>query len=420
MRKIERRVEAGRPKRRYRRRKFRKALKFLRPVTNEILHAYSMRVPDRTDAEHEIVCFAIDPGDKGDERLAIVAFGYDKICRVVDLGYRAGDGDVERLPHRIDLQKLKGSIAHRARRGRFVAANELALQLLIRFIVDLNPLLSEGDAGGGAFLSFREGWKVLNLVSPTTATRERIKRRLEMVAWSDPAIPGNQTYRVHIHADRDQAFAEQEQLHRWLVERSGSMPENESLFWSDDLSLLTERFVALAWHILEAENNDSTLLSTDWDNHGDRCRSGGFSAEVESWHIQIDRPSEGRRARAGKRLRKLLKILLRSAQRHLASKARDVEWAQESLAKDIRRQKALLPWARVRWLDTNPGLVTDIANALEERAASGRYYAALTAKDAVEARRGVDRLRRELGLKPSGSIDGGKRSPRQADLPLST
>lgn len=121
-----------------------------------------------------------------------------------------------------------------------------------------------------------------------------------------------------------------------------------------DPSLLTERFVALAWQILEAENDDSTLLSTDWDNHGDWLRTGGFTTETQSLHVQIDRPSERRRARAGKRLRKLLKILLRGAQRHLASKAWDVEWAQESLTKDIRRQSTLLPWARVRWLHTKP------------------------------------------------------------------
>lgn len=141
---IDRRAEAGRPQRRYRRRRYREDIGCLRPVTAEIRRAFAERVPSRTGASDELICFAVGPGRDDGERLAIASFGDDRACHVVDLGYRPGYGDVERLAHRIDLPVMKATAARRVRR-RASPSNELEMQLLIRFIVDLNHQLPEGD-----------------------------------------------------------------------------------------------------------------------------------------------------------------------------------------------------------------------------------------------------------------------------------
>lgn len=149
-RRTEDRMKGGQTKRRYRRKRYRRDIEVLREVTADLRSAYHERVPGRTNAYDELICFSTDAGRGDTGRLAIVAFGYDSVCHVVDLGYAAGKGDVDELRHQVDLQVLKSTIARRARRQRNTPPNELEVQLLIRFIVDLNHLLPQRDCGSSA------------------------------------------------------------------------------------------------------------------------------------------------------------------------------------------------------------------------------------------------------------------------------
>lgn len=400
MREIDSLVEAGRPKRRYRRRRYLKDLTRLRPVTEEILNAYAERIPGRAGAKHELICFAVDDKNESVERLAIVAFGYDQICHVVDLGYRAGDGE-EKLPHRVDLHRLKWSVARRQMRNQRAAANELSVQLLIRFIVDLNHRLLPNSPGGGAFMRFREAWKVLDLTEPTKQVRERIRHRLETIVWSDLANPVAQKFTVYIYTKLDEIFADPEELLELLLDKRH--PELGSYFWSDDLDLLTSRFFLLAWLVLDAADLAS-IFCTDWDRTGDHFRSGGFTSGEEAWEINIRAATPGRRARAAKHMKPLVRAWLRSARQKLLSATADLEDAKSTLERKELRSRKLQPWAESRWGASNQGRLSGVMAANERRLERERFWNDLMQSDFEHAQQRVELLDREFTTLSKASL----------------
>jgi len=367
-------------------------------VTAEVRRAYSERVPARRNACDEIICFNADSGRKDTGRLAIVAFGYDHICHVVDLGYAAGQGDVDQIPHRVDLHVLKSTIVRRAKRRQNAPRNELEVQLLIRFIVDLNHRLAPRDYGGGAFLTFADGWKAIDFRNPTNATQERIRRRLETIVWSDSVIACTQPYRVSIQADPESVLADVSDLRAWLLSRTADIPQHGGFFWSDDRDLLTDRFVTLAWHFLALEDNDALLSRGlgDPPDNGDTDRAGGIDVEVTFWSVDLRRPSAADRAKAISRSTKLLRLLLRQVRLELSSQIWDFEHARNQLARDERRRSKLLAWARAKWLSAREGLVERISDELDRRVASSESFLELQSELLFKVRRRVDFLRGEL------------------------
>lgn len=81
------------PKRRYRLRRYRTELHYLRSVTPEMLEDLDSRAPDCGRTAREVICFGIRAPDEAKERLAIIAFGYDGVCYIVDLSCAAGRDD---------------------------------------------------------------------------------------------------------------------------------------------------------------------------------------------------------------------------------------------------------------------------------------------------------------------------------------
>ena len=381
---IEKRVEAGRPKRRYRRRRYRQAIAHLRPLTPALLKSFADRLPARASARDELICFHVGKNYDDSDRLAIIAFGCDQVCHVVDLGYDTGRGDVECLSHHIDLHQLKWAIARRQRRGHKIAPNELSIQLLLRFIMDINHRLQPQDSGGGAFLTFDEGWKVLTFSTPTKKVIDRVRRRLETVIWSDQALREDRNYTVHIHVQRDLGFANQEHLLQWQHEVPPEQPEGASTFWSDDTDLLNGRFFILAWHVLQMEELDA-LLSTEWDRHGDRMRSGGYTSESESWTITLKAATPARRVRARKRIKLLMKHWRRAATLHLSSVNSDLEYAINELKRDERGWHKLQTWAEARWHASNPSLVAKVITVIDERRARNHNFLRLCENDLEQA-----------------------------------
>lgn len=397
-RRTEDRMKGGQTKRRYRRKRYRRDIEVLREVTADLRSAYHERVPGRTNAYDELICFSTDAGRGDTGRLAIVAFGYDSVCHVVDLGYAAGKGDVDELRHQVDLQVLKSTIARRARRQRNTPPNELEIQLLIRFIVDLNHLLPQRDCGGGAFLAFADGWKTIDFRDPKNATQERIRRRLETIVWSDSAIPCAQPYRVEVHAGPECVLADINDLRAWLLGQTAHKPVDGWCFWSADHDLLTDRFVSLAWHILALEETDA-LLSRGLGDPPDNCdadRAGGIDVEFTSWSVDLRRPSEADRARAPNKRTKLLRLLLRQARLALSSTTLALEQARTGLAKDERRRTTLLAWARAKWLSARRDLVGRISDELDRRVASSQHFVTLQNNSLLDLERRVAFLRDEL------------------------
>ena len=367
-------------KRRYRLRRYRKELRYLRPVTPEILRELDTRAPDSAGGAREVTCFALwnhGPTD-GEEQLVVVAFGYDGTCYVLNLRYEAGGGyDVERIPHKIDLGRLKTLIARRSTRWRHHEGNDLAAQLLIRFIVDINNKLGREN---GAYLQFRDAALAAEPMwdrMPAWAIRKRLKRGLEAIMRTDPDIPSSWPVKVSVYFGNEAMLADYEDLRRHLLE-DGELDFNDQGVFSGEKALLTERFVALAWLAFDEFQSDDLVASTlSKMGSGDTDRVGGWTGDETEWAVHCRIPSARSRRRARSRFRKWIRRALANfEQRHLdhviwdldiwGVDIWDLDWAvAQSKRHDARRQK-LLAWAERRWQAVKEEQVSALKRRLDQ------------------------------------------------------
>lgn len=343
---------AGGRKRRYRLRRYRKELHYLRPVTSEILQELEVRAPDSAGKAKEVICFAVGGHERADERerLAIVAFGHDDICHVVDLHYDRGR-DVERIPHRIDLGWLKAMIARRRSRWKHQEGNDLAAQLLIRFVADINNKLPDRDHIGGAFLQFRDARQVAGPMpdrTPRHAVKSRLKRSLEAIMRTDPVMPSNQDVKVHIHFESDSTLADYDDLRCHLL-GNGEVDLRQQGTFEIEKDLLTERFMALAWLAFD-EFQLGDLVDRYLDRIGDGARAGGWDSDPETWDIPCRIPSARSRRRARSRFRKWFRRALVSfEQSHLEPAMSLLDGAVAGARDGETRRQKLAAWAERRW-----------------------------------------------------------------------
>ncbi len=239
----------------------------------------------------------------------------------------------------------------------------------------------------------KRAWRLNDEIMPTPAVKDRVRRNLEILAWSDPEIVCERQYRITIMLQEDGTLADYEEV-RQSFGRGG--PLNRSCLFSDDSKELTERFVALAWLVLNEEER-SELVCREWDGgDDDRSRLSGNGADVRGWYVDLRMPTGRRRVRSAWRLRRLLKQLLQQAQKHLAERVQDIEWARNGLARPVQCNNKLVPWARRRWSRTRPALTSNIEAAVERRMASENSWIELCEQNVVEAKRRVDLLNREI------------------------
>ncbi|MSP74492.1 MAG: hypothetical protein EXR12_00005 [Rhodospirillaceae bacterium] len=388
-------------KRRYRLRRYRKELQYLRPVTPRILQELNKRAPGSAGEAREVICFAIENRRRSDdaEQLVVVAFGYDGTCRVVDLGYRAGYYDVEQGSHKIDLHRLKATIARRQNKWRNQEGNNLAAQLLIRFIVHTNNKLNPET---GAYLQFDDASRVAERTyykEPEHALKKQLKQILSAIIRTDSDIPSNRTYKVEVYFPKDGMLADYDDLRRHLLE-DGDIDTSEQGVFTGDEALLTERFVALAWlafHGLERHNlGNSTFVATTMSRSlwigqpDDTDRTCGWMAEAEWWEISCRIPSTRNRRRSTIWFQKWIKRSLdHFKQSRLDSAIWDLDWAvNDEKRREVRRRK-LLPWAERRWGTSNEGLLS----ALRSRSESdGGSYAQLCEAEVAKRRCLLDLL----------------------------
>lgn len=345
-----------RPKRRWRLRRYQSELHYLRPVTSEALHELDTRAPDGAAVAREVICFAVKGAHPGDttEYLAIIAFGYDGICRIADLRYNSGF-DVERIPHRIDLAYLRVLVAQRRKRWRRQNDNDLSAQLLIRFIADINNRITDTDYGlehfSGAFLQFRDAWQTAEPSwekIPECALRKRLKRGLQAIMRTDPGIPSGRYAEVDVFFGSDALLADYDDLRRHFFE-DGQLDTMFQGVFSPEKELLTERFVALAW-LAFADFSPDDLMARSIERTGDAQRTGGWGSEEVGWKITCRIPCREGRRRARSRFRKWFRRAIANFEsRYLEPAGWDRDWAFTQSERHIARRKKLLPWAERRW-----------------------------------------------------------------------
>ncbi|MCG3775351.1 MAG: hypothetical protein JW395_2183 [Nitrospira sp.] len=366
---IQDKVTGPQRKRRYRLRRYRKELLFLRPVTSNILQELDKRVPKDVGKVREIICFAIG---EGSEHLVIVTFNYDRTCNVVNLGYGPGMYDVERGSHNIDLHWLKMLIARRRTKRRNQDGNNLAAQLLIRFIVHINNTL---DPEMGPYLQFKDAWLVAGprlTLEPKHSIKRILKRRLSTIICTDPDVPSNSTYTVSVHFPNDRLLANYRDLRRHLLE-GGDLEYSYQGVFTADAALLTERFVALAWLVfteLQYENlfvTDDVFAARTMERSymigspDDTSRLCGWSGDTCSWEISCRIPSTRNRKRSIVRLRKWIKHSLAVFKRsELEPALWDLNWSINRDKRDEMRRVKLLPWAKRRWGTSDRELVVSL------------------------------------------------------------
>jgi hypothetical protein len=393
-------------KRRYRLRRYENELRWLRPVTPATLWALHTRAPDSAIGPREVTCFAIDYWTQNTQ--VIVAFGYDGICHVVHPEY---NGDVERIPHTIDLDKLNALISRRGRR-RHQKGNTLAAQLLIRFIVDINNKLDREL--GGAYLQFKDAWQVVPPdynKRPKSAVMKRLKHDLQAIMQTDPDIPTNSSYKVGVYFRSGTMLASYDDLRRHLLSAvnryHAHQHEGE---YKPDPALRTERFIALSWlafYVLQWEDNEEDRFvchSMDKSGSGDKNRIGGYCAETQWWNVlcEVPLPSKRNTMLANRRFKKWAKFALTFFKKHaLGYELWLLDLAtNEEERREVRRRK-LLPWAERRWGTSKEELLS----ALRERSKSddGRFLQRCEA-DVAKCRRLLDLFRYHTELRSSRTL----------------
>jgi hypothetical protein len=400
---IQYKVTAPRRKRRYRLRRYRKELRFLRPVTSSILQELDKRVPKDVGKVREIICFAIG---ESSEQLVIVTFNYDGTYNVVNLGYSPGMYDVERGSHNIDLHWLKVLIARRLTKRRDQEGNNLAAQLLIRFIVHINNTLHHET---GPYLQFKDAWLVAGprlTLEPKRSIKTILKRRLSTIICTDPDVPSNSTYTVSVHFPIDRALADYGDIRRHLLEGGDLEYSYQGVFTADE-ALLTERFVALAWLVfneLQYELQYDNLFDTDSvfsartmersymiGSPDDTARLCGWSGDQCSWEISCRIPSTRSRKRSIVRLRKWIKHSLAVFKRSVLDQALwDLNWSINQDKRDEMRRVKLLPWAERRWGKSDRELVVSLEAKLS---GDDGHYTRLCKKAVVEHQKFYDLAR---------------------------
>jgi hypothetical protein len=395
---VQDKVTAPQRKRRYRLRRYRKELRFLRPVTSNILQELDKRVPKDVGKAREIICFAIG---EGSEQLVIVTFNYDGTYNVVNLGYIPGMYDVERGSHNIDLHWLKVLIARRLTKQRNQEGNNLAAQLLIRFIVHINNTL---DHETGPYLQFKDAWLVAGprlTLEPNSSIKTILKRRLSTIICTDPDVPSNSTYTVSVHFPIGRALADYRDLRRHLLE-DGDLKYNPGSF-SADSALLTERFVALAWLVF-TELQYENLLTTDdvfaartmersymIGSLDDTSRLCGWRGETCSWELSCRIPSTRSRKRSIVRLRKWIKQSLAVFKRSEQGPALwDLNWSINNDKRNEMRRVKLLPWAERRWGTSDRELVASLKAKLSS---DDGHYTRLCEETVIEHQKFYDLAR---------------------------
>lgn len=398
------RGDAGRRKRRYRLRRYRKELHYLRPVTPEILQELEARAPDSAGKAKDVICFAIRGHDEA-ERLAIVAFGHDNICHVVDLQYDRG-WDVERIPHGIDLAGLKAMIGRRRNRWRHQEGNSLAAQLLIRFVVDINNKLPDRDHVGGAFLQFRDAWQVAGPMwdgTPTPAVKNRLKRDLEAIMRTDPDMPSSQDVKVHIYFAGDSTLENYDDLRCQLL-GNGEVNSSEGTF-EIEKALLTERLMALAWLALD-EFQLGDLVDRYLDRIGDGARAGGWDRDPVTWDVPCRIPSARSRRRARRPFRKWFRRALASfEQNHLERAMSWLDAAVDSAKEGEGRRQKLAAWAECRWQTAKEDRLLALRQRLDRERSDDERFVKSEEDDVDKYRRLADAFRKfamapELGCTP--------------------
>lgn len=393
---------ASQGKRRYRFGRYRKDLRFLRPVTSSILQELDKRVPSDAGKTREIICFAIERSRGDTEPLVVVTFGYDGSCRVVNLSYPPGDYDVEQVTHNIDLHRLQRLIARRRQKWRNQAGNNLAAQLLIRFIVDINNKLARET---GPYLQFGNAWPITCqrlTLEPKSHLKKILKRRLADIMHTDPDLPSDRTYTVSVRFDSGYGLADYDELRRRLLEGGGEYETCGGVFTADE-ELLTERFVALAWlafHELANENPGTAFVKRTMEfsdmigSPNDTDRLCGWTGDVVWWQITCRVPSAKNRKRSIGRLQKWIKRSLKS---RLNSAVLALDWSiSEDKRREMRHQK-LLSWAEQRWGASKVELVV----ALEERLEGDNGDYTLLCEEQVSEYRRFDELARAFSGLPS-------------------
>ena len=166
---------------------------------------------------------------------------------------------------------------------------------------------------------------------------------------------------------RSSECAEYEVLRDYLL--CGGQLTSGSRF-AGNPSLLTERFVALAWCAFN-EHAVDRLIREGWaDVDGDECRFGGCPYEFQAWPISLRVPSARNRTRSNNRFRKWLKRALAHFGKDLALEIQRYEnHAKRSERREAARQR-ILAWATLTWKGAKQQEVAD----LEEYLDSDRSY----------------------------------------------
>jgi hypothetical protein len=379
-------------KRRYRLRRYLAELHYLRPVTSDVLQRLHTYAPKSANESCEVICFTVDSPRTAhyhrlQERLVVVAFGHDGTCYVVDLGSTYSDEDrVDEMRHNIDFAFLKHSIARRQRKCRIQTGNTLSAQLLIRFISDINnripPLELGRSAWGGPYNVFKCAQKWFNAAysPPDPSIVRQLTRSLNAIVRTDSQVSPSRTYQVIVDVRKEtrsriprgnspvaEEFAEYEVLHDYLL-RGGPLTSGSRFTGSP--SLLTERFVALAWCAFN-EHAADRLIREEWEDvDSDECRFGGCPYEFHSWPISLRVPSARSRTRSNNRFRKWLKGALAHFEKDLALEIQRYEnHAKRSERREAARQR-LLAWATLTWRGARQQEVADLEDYLD----SDRLY----------------------------------------------